>query len=316
MARTPMAAKPVAARLPEEGPEGLLLVDKSAGPTSADVVRRARRCLGVRRVGHAGTLDPFATGLLLLCVGRVTRLVRYLHLLPKTYRARVRLGVETSTHDPEGEVVSRWETWRDVGRIELEAAAATLTGSIEQVPPRFSAVKVDGRRAYEAARAGEELALEARPVQVDALRILSFEPPEIEFETVVGTGTYVRALARDLGRALGCGAHLRSLRRMAIGPFGVGDALGDGMLGEAPIPDFETSRSWRTPAAAVAWLPSRELAPEELERVRHGGAVPRGKVVPAQRFDEPVALLRAGALVGIAETVGTGLQPRVVLDAA
>jgi len=312
----PTAVEPMAARGPEQAAEGLLLVDKSAGPTSADVVRWARRCLGVRRIGHAGTLDPFATGLLLLCVGRVTRLVRYLHLLPKTYRARVRLGEETSTHDPEGDVVSRSEAWRTVDRTGLEAAAAGLTGCLEQVPPRFSAVKVGGRRAYEAARAGEDLSLEARPVRVHAFRVLTFEPPELEVETVVGTGTYVRALARDLGRALGCGAHLTALRRTAIGSFSVDEALAAGRLEDAAPLALDTLTAWRSPAEAVAWLPSRELASGELERVRHGGAVPRGDVVPGEGFDGPIALLRQGALVAIAETAGTGLQPRVVLDAA
>ncbi len=320
------------ARSPEEGPEGVLLVDKSAGPTSTDVVRRARRCLGVRRIGHAGTLDPFATGLLLMCVGRVTRLVRYLHLLPKTYRARMHLGVETSTHDPEGDVVSSSETWRQVDRGGVEAAAAELTGRIEQVPPRFSAVKVGGRRAYEAARAGEDVQLEARPVQVESFRIVAFDPPALEVETVVGTGTYIRGLARDLGRALGCGAHLRTLRRTAIGPFAVAEAVADAELEEGAAHDLQGSGAWRSPAGAVAWLPFRELEPGEVERVRHGGEVPRGSVVPgvtaagpaasgagAVGYDEsgsPVALLRAGVLVAVAEPLGTALQPRVVLDAA
>ncbi|MDP2530505.1 MAG: tRNA pseudouridine(55) synthase TruB [Candidatus Palauibacterales bacterium] len=320
------------ARSPEEGPDGVLLVDKSAGPTSTDVVRLARRCLDVRRLGHAGTLDPFATGLLLLCVGRATRLVRYLHLLPKSYRARVHLGVETSTHDPEGDVVSRSETWREVDRGGVEAAAAELTGRIEQVPPRFSAVKVGGRRAYEAARAGEELRLEARPVQVDSFRIVSFDPPELEVETVVGAGTYIRGLARDLGRALGCGAHLRTLRRTAIGPFAVAEAVADAELQASGARDLQGSGAWRSPAAALAWLPSRELETDEIERVRHGGAVPRGSVVPGVRAAgpmvsgadgagsggsvSPVTLLRAGVLVAVAEPLGTVLQPRVVLDAA
>lgn len=315
----------------EEGPEGLLLVDKSAGPTSADVVRRARHCLGVRRVGHAGTLDPFATGLLLVCVGRVTRLVRYLHLLPKIYRARVRLGEETTTLDPEGEVVSRSGGWRKLDRERVEAAAAGLTGTIEQVPPRYSAVKMEGRRAYEVARAGEEVCLEARPVHVASFRVLAFELPDLEVETVVATGTYVRALARDLGRALGCGAHLRALRRTAIGPFLVEEALGDDELDEVGSVELARSAAWRTPAGAVAWLPRRNLDAEEANRVRHGGRLPRGTVVPGRgpegsegpwvpvALDDeglPVALLRDDALLAVAEAEGRCLQPRVVLHAA
>lgn len=315
----------------DEGPEGLLLVDKSAGPTSADVVRRVRRCLGVRRVGHAGTLDPFATGLLLLCVGRVTRLVRYLHLLPKTYRARVRLGEETDTLDPEGKVVTRSEGWRELGRERIEAATAGLTGTIDQVPPLYSAVKVDGRRAYDAARAGERVALEARPVHVASFRVLALDLPDLEVEVVVATGTYVRALARDLGRALGCGAHLRALRRTSIGPFLVDEALGDGELGAAGPADLAGSAAWRTPAATVAWLPRRDLDAEEVERVRHGGRVSRGTVRPGPGPEDhggswapaapdrerlPVALVREGALLAVADADGPYLQPRVVLDAA
>ncbi|MDP2478981.1 MAG: hypothetical protein Q8W49_00580, partial [Candidatus Palauibacterales bacterium] len=180
--------------------------------------------------------------------------------------------------------------------------------------------------------AGQELRLEARPVQVDSFRIVSFDPPELEVETVVGAGTYIRGLARDLGRALGCGAHLRTLRRTAIGPFAVAEAVADAELQASGARDLQGSGAWRSPAAALAWLPSRELETDEIERVRHGGAVPRGSVVPGVRAAgpmvsgadgagsggsvSPVTLLRAGVLVAVAEPLGTVLQPRVVLDAA
>jgi tRNA pseudouridine55 synthase len=322
-------------RRSERSLDGLLLVDKSAGPTSHDLVQRARRHFGQRRIGHAGTLDPFATGLLLLCLGRATRLVRFLHLLPKRYLARIRLGEETSTHDPEGRVVYGSEGWRDVDRKRLEEVAGSLTGRIAQVPPAFSAVRVGGRRAHVAARAGEVLELEPRTVCVESLRVLSFSPPDVEIETVVGTGTYVRALARDLGRALDCGAHLRALRRTAIGPFGVDGAMPDGDLDEPPEPELDPTalEAWRSPAAALAWLPSRDLTASEAARVRHGAAVPVGRLAratlpeleegrsfPADRQPEertaPVALLREGKLVAVAEPEGGELRPRVVLEGA
>ncbi len=340
----------------ERGLDGVLLVDKSAGPTSHDIVQMARRRLGVRRIGHAGTLDPFATGLLLLCVGGATRLVRYLHLLPKTYRAELRLGEETATHDPEGEVTARSEAWRAIDRPALERAAARVTGAIEQVPPAFSAVKVEGRRAYRAARRGETIELEPRAVWVESLRVTAFAPPEAQLEVTVGTGTYVRALARDLGRYLGCGAHLRSLRRTAIGPFEVQGALPDRELG-AGKDDLRDSPAWLSPLRALAWLPSRVLGTEEAERVRHGGAVdfgvvrpgvvaapgssageagdraPTGRATSAPQTgagasgepptrhtgspaDLPVALVWEGELLAVAEAKGGRLQPRVVLDAA
>lgn len=303
-----------AVRRADAPPAGVLLVDKPAGPTSHDVVSQVRRALGVRRVGHAGTLDPFATGLLIVCVGSATRLVRYLHLLDKRYEATLRLGEETSTHDPEGEAVRRSEAWREVDRAGIEEVLASFVGEIEQVPPAYSAVRVGGRRAHRLARSGEVVELEARPARVASLRLAAFAPPEVEVEAVVGTGTYVRALARDVGRALGCGAHLSALRRTAIGPFGVGEAV--------PLADLErrgTSRltdspAWRTPAQALAWLPIRDLTPAEAERVRHGGRVAGS---PADEglgeAGLPVALLSGGELVAVAEPDDGGLQPRTVL---
>jgi len=302
---------------PEDGVAGVLLVDKPAGPTSHDIVSGVRRALGIRRVGHAGTLDPFATGLLLLCVGRATRLVRYLHLLDKRYLARLRLGAETSSHDPEGEVVSRSEGWRELGREELEAALAGFVGEIEQVPPAFSAVRVEGRRAHRVARAGGVVELEPRRVRVASLGLTAFEPPEAEVEAVVGTGTYVRGLARDLGRRLGCGAHLVALRRTAVGPFAVERALSPEEVEEAGAESIDGSGAWLSPAEALAWLPARELSEDEVERVRHGGRIAAGNGDgDAGREPVPVALLREGELVAVAERADGGLQPRTVLVGA
>jgi len=303
--------------LPTDGPPaGVLLVDKPAGPTSHDVVARARKALGVRRVGHAGTLDPFATGLLLLCVGPATRLVRYLHLLDKRYAATLRLGQETSTHDPEGEPVARSEAWRDVDAGRLREVLRAFEGEIEQVPPVYSAVRVGGARAHRLARSGTDVELEARPARVASLRLASFQPPDAEVEAVVGTGTYVRALARDVGRALGCGAHLVALRRTAIGPFEVADALPLESLRRLDSGEVTASPSWCPPARALDWLPSRELSAGELERVRHGAAIPAGGAEYEGTPDRPVALLAGGELVAVAEAAGGNLQPRTVLPDA
>lgn len=304
----------------EPRPPGILLADKPDGPTSHDVVERVRALLGTRSVGHAGTLDPFATGLLILCAGPATRLVEYLHLLDKRYEAILRLGRETETHDREGETASTSEAWREVTAGRLERALGSFTGRIRQRPPAFSAKKVDGRRAHRAARAGEEVELPREEVRVERLELLSWEPPDARVRAEVGTGTYIRALARDLGRELGCGAHLRALRRTAVGPFGVERAAPPSALEEGTVPPS----SWLTPAEALAWLPSRRLEAEEARRVGHGSRVPEGRIdapslgePPGDPGGLPVALVREGRLVAVAERLDGQLQPRKVFpDAA
>lgn len=301
-------------------PPGVLLADKPDGPTSHDVVERVRELLGTRRVGHAGTLDPFATGLLLLCAGRATRLVEYLHLLDKTYEAVLRLGEETDTHDREGETTATSGAWRELSSGRLERALASFTGRIGQRPPAFSAKKVDGRRAHRAARAGEEVELPEEEVRIERLELLAWDPPEARIRASVGTGTYVRALARDLGRELGCGAHLRALRRTSVGPFAVERAAAAAALETGELP----ASAWLTPAGALAWLPSRRLDDDEARRVGHGSRVPEGRIEPpgleggpAGPEGRPVALLREGRLVAVAERLDGQLQPRKVFpDAA
>ena len=309
------------------GLAGVLLVDKPAGPTSHDVVVRARRCLDERRIGHTGTLDPFATGLLVLCVGRATRLVEYFHLLPKRYRATLRLGVETTTHDPEGEPVEGPgdEPWRRVEPEDVEEAAVRLTGRIRQVPPSFSAKRLEGRRAHQAARAGERVELEPVDVTVHELRVVGMESPEVRLEALVSTGTYVRSLARDLGRELGCGAHLTALRRIAVGPFRVDDAFPAAELAEgAGVPG---PPAWLEPAEAVSFLPRMELTAEEGRRVAHGQRValqsvegpglPMGLLSGPEEGEElPVALVHGRELVAVAERAGGELQPRKVFSRA
>ena len=222
--------------------DGILVVDKPQGLTSHDVVGATRRLAATRKVGHAGTLDPMATGLLLLGIGRATRFLTYLVGADKTYEATVRLGVETTTEDADGEIVAaRGCRIEDVPEGRLQEALTALTGPIQQVPSAVSAIKVDGVRAYQRVRDGQDVELQARPVTIHELRLTAgprktvveaalsdgpdaAEAVDIDILASCSSGTYVRALARDLGRELGCGAHLTALRRTAVGPFDIDEA--------------------------------------------------------------------------------------------
>jgi tRNA pseudouridine55 synthase len=210
------------------GPDGIFLFDKAPGMTSHDVVSRARRWFGTRAIGHAGTLDPMATGLLILCVNAATRMSEYLLGQDKSYAAEILLGQSTNTDDAEGEVIAS----ADVPVID-DALLASITqrfsGDISQVPPQFSAIKKDGQRAYALARKGESVELAARTVRIDALTLARVDGRAdlLRAEVSCGSGTYIRALARDIGQALGCGAHLTALRRLRIGNFQSADAVTD-----------------------------------------------------------------------------------------
>jgi tRNA pseudouridine55 synthase len=275
--------------------EGLLLVDKPSGMTSHDAVDVVRRSLGTRRVGHAGTLDPMATGLLVLGVGRATRLLRYLGELPKTYAATGRLGEETDTLDADGEIVRTAPV--DVSLAEVERACASLVGESMQTPPAYSAVKVGGRRLYEAARKGEVLEARARPIRVDAFDVTAFDGRDLEVLITCSGGTYVRVLVGDVGRALGCGAHLVCLRRTSIGSFRVEDAHPPG---EGTLEPVER---------AVEHLPSVRLDPEEARAASHGRPLgPAGVVGPYAVFDPD------NALVGIYRDEGAMAVPQVILS--
>lgn len=210
-------------------PHGILLADKAPAWTSHDVVGRARRLLGTKKVGHAGTLDPMATGLLILGVGQGTRLLTYLVGLPKTYRATIRLGSATSTDDAEGEPLGDIVDASGIAPAAIEHALGALRGQIAQVPSAVSAIKVDGRRAYARVRAGEEVQLAARPVRIDRFDLLADRTDgpfrDLDVHVDCSSGTYIRALARDLGSALGTGGHLTALRRTHVGPFAVADAV-------------------------------------------------------------------------------------------
>jgi tRNA pseudouridine55 synthase len=204
--------------------DGLVVVDKAAGWTSHDVVAKCRGIFGQKRVGHAGTLDPGATGVLLVGLGRVTRLLRYPGAMPKTYVGEVVLGTETSTLDDEGDVVATYDM-SGIGLVDVRGAASQFVGAIEQVPPMVSAVKVGGQRLHKLARRGEEVEREARPVTVHSLDVDDGpEPGVFRIDVTCSQGTYVRVLAADIGRALGGGAHLRRLRRTAVGEFSIDEA--------------------------------------------------------------------------------------------
>jgi tRNA pseudouridine55 synthase len=288
---------------------GLVVVDKPAGPSSHDVVARIRRLAGTRRVGHAGTLDPMATGVLVVGVERATRLLTYLVGADKEYLATMRLGVATVTDDAQGEVLSR----RDASGLDggaVEAGVGMLTGEIRQVPSVVSAVKVDGRRAYARVRAGEAVELPARAVTVTAFEVLARREAEddgvpvvdLDVRVVCSSGTYVRALARDLGAGLGVGGSLTALRRTRVGPYGLPHARSlESLAGEFAV----------LPVAQAARLafPACELTDDEARRLARGVRLPAAGLGPA-----PVAAFAPdGALVAVVAEEAGSVRPLVVL---
>jgi tRNA pseudouridine55 synthase len=281
------------------GPDGLVLIDKPGGITSHDAVARVRRALGTKKIGHAGTLDPMATGLLVMGVGRGTRLLRFLGDLPKTYEGVIRLGVETTTLDAHGDVTATRPA-DDVGDADVAEAMGSLIGEQEQRPPAFSAVKVGGRKLYEAARKGEMLEAAARPIRVDRFDVVGRAAADVSFVATVSGGTYVRVLAADVGRALGCGAHLAALRRTAIGPFDVVDARPPDDPGDVlPL------------ERAVAHLPRFDVEREEAIAVSHG------RILAPGDLDGPYGVYDPdGRLLGIYADDGSKAKPLVILAPA
>ena len=300
---------------PSAGPVvGALVIDKPSGLTSHDVVAAVRRALREPRAGHTGTLDPFATGVLPVLLGPATRLARFLASERKAYEARVSFTGETDTDDATG--TPRSGAAVAISRAALEGALASFRGSYLQVPPAYSARKVAGRRAYELARESAPPALAPSPVTVYTLELTAWEPPSATLHVVGSAGFYVRALARDLGRVLGTGAHLQQLRRVASGPFDLRDALPlDIVLRE---PDAARCRVI-APAQAVAHLPAVGVAGRDLDRVIHGGDVAVASGTERAGAEQPHGYVRlldpGGALVGIAApTTRPGvLHPVVVL---
>jgi tRNA pseudouridine55 synthase len=203
--------------------DGILIIDKPSGLTSHDVVNRVRRATKIKQIGHAGTLDPIATGVLVVCVGQATRISEYLAGHDKAYRATIRLGIETSTYDAGGEIVATHEV--DVDRARVEQALAQFVGEIQQVPPMYSAIKREGQKLYELARQGIEIERAARPVIVRSIELRDYEAPAAMIDVQCSAGTYVRSIAHDLGAALGTGGHLSELQRVAAGPFTIDQAI-------------------------------------------------------------------------------------------
>ena len=258
---------------------GILSINKPAGWTSFDVVALVRKRTGVRNVGHAGALDPSATGVLLVCLGQAVRISEYLMQLSKVYRARVMLGVATDTYDSEGQVTFEGDAGT-VSEERLREALARFAGEVEQTPPAFSAVKVGGQRAYKLARMGRETRLSPRMVRVDRIELVAYEPPYAELEVECGKGTYIRSLAHDLGQELGCGAHLAALTRTRVGPFVLERAVSPQEVEEAVA-----AGRWQEMMYPMAYgldhLPAVVVGGEEREALRHGGSL-RSVAAPAE----------------------------------
>ncbi|QYC39612.1 tRNA pseudouridine synthase B [Nonomuraea coxensis DSM 45129] len=283
---------------------GLIIVDKPGEWTSHDVVARMRRLSGTRRVGHAGTLDPMATGVLVVGVEKATRLLGHLTLTEKVYEATIRLGVTTNTDDAEGEVTATASA-AGVTAEEVRKGVEALTGPIMQVPPQVSAIKVNGRRAYKKARAGEEVELAARPVTVRAFDVLGVRAHDdvVDVDAVVtcSSGTYIRSLARDLGAGLGVGGHLTRLRRTRVGPYDVSQARTLDELAERCVilPIGE---------AVAAAFPRRDVTAEEARTVGHGGRLPA-----AGLGDGPIGVFGPdGTLLALVEEQGRTARPIAV----
>jgi tRNA pseudouridine55 synthase len=292
------------------GPSGFLVVDKPAGWTSHDVVDAARRWFGTRRIGHLGTLDPQATGVLPLAVRDATKLVSFVSADPKVYRGVIRLGAETDTLDGDGQIVARCDAPLP-DEAALRPVLAGLVGEHEQVPPMFSAVKQGGVPLYRLARRGEEVERAARKVRIDSFRLVAYVSPDVEVEVQCSPGTYVRVLAAEVGQRLGCGAYLLSLCRLRSGPFDLEQAAPVAVL-TAEAERGELEKRLVRPVAALG-LPACKLGPEDARRILHGGGLPQGG--PARVPGERVAALDpTGALIAILEVApDRTLQPLRVL---
>jgi tRNA pseudouridine55 synthase len=280
------------------GPAGFLVVDKPPGQTSHDVVDAARKWLGIRRIGHLGTLDPQATGVLPLAVREATKLISFIEKDSKSYVGAVRFGVETDTLDAQGQETSRHDGPLP-GRAEVENALEAFRGEIEQIPPMYSAVKKNGVPLHRLARRGEEVERDPKKVTISRLDLTNFEEGLAEIRVDCSTGTYVRVLAAEIGNALGCGAHLESLRRLSSGPFDITQAIAFEQL-EAEADSGVIEKRVISPADAMG-LSVLELSADGAQRVRHGADISPGarlRLAPGERV---VAMDEAGNLVGLLE---------------
>ncbi len=287
--------------------DGVIPIDKPAGVTSHDVVDDVRRRLRTRRVGHAGTLDPDATGVLVVGVGKATRLLSYAQAQPKRYVATARFGVSTTTADASGDVVARRPAV--FSEDELHEEAKRFVGRIQQLPPMVSAVKVGGERLYKKARRGEEVERAPRPVTIYELRVVDFragDEPEASLDLVCSAGTYVRSLVSDLGERLGCGAHVTALRRTAAGGFTEREAM--------PVSEVDSS-SVLPMLEAVRFLPCVRVGPAAAAKVRNGAPLEAAARAPGEEIaeEESVAIACEGELLAIYARRGDRLRPRVVI---
>jgi tRNA pseudouridine55 synthase len=291
---------------------GLLVLDKPGGCTSRDVVNRVQKWFPRKtKIGHTGTLDPLATGVLVVCVGTATRLAEYVQAMEKTYAARFRLGATSSTDDADGEVVENPGA-EAVPSERIAAALASFHGTILQVPPAYSALKIDGKRSHNLARQGKETPLVARPVRIDVVRILHYDWPFLDVEIDCGKGTYIRSIARDLGEKLGVGGMVQTLRRTRVGPF----TADQGISWQAT----DATERLFPPSAALAALPIVRIDAEQERRFRTGQAISRAakSAEPSAEGNgtEVATLNERGNLVGIGIVAAGNVRPKIVLAAA
>jgi len=279
---------------------GLLNINKPAGETSRQVIDRVQQLVRPDKVGHAGTLDPLATGVLVVAVGPATRLIEYVQQMPKRYRGGFLLGCESETEDVEGDV-RQLENPPVPSREEIEAAAARLTGEIEQQPPKFSALKVKGRRAYDLARKGKAVSLKPRKVMIHRLEVASYDYPELRLDIECGGGTYIRSLGRDLAQSLGTAAVMNTLERTAVGPFHIADAISPAALTETTL-----HQRLLSPVMAVDSLPQIPLTGEEVEVIAAGRTIERDFPEAAP---QAAALDHAGNLIAIVTRRSGGIGP-------
>jgi tRNA pseudouridine55 synthase len=286
---------------------GVLVVDKPIGLTSHDVVQIVRRGTGIRRAGHTGTLDPRASGVLVILIGPAVRLSEFVSASDKRYQATIRLGSVTDTYDSEGTITSSGASIDNITEEQFEEILQEFVGEIDQVPPPYSAVKVKGKKAYELARKGQPVDLKARKINVYSLELLEWAPPEAVVDVYCSSGTYVRSLANDLGESLGCGAYLVGLRRTKSGRFSLRDAVSLRRLREA----FEAGNWYQflIPAAeALSEWPIVELDAGKVEKVRHGHRVPAESEIEGWAR----GVTEQGDLVALLEAIEGEWQPRKV----
>ncbi len=271
---------------------GFLIVNKPKGITSHDVVARIRKLSKQRKVGHTGTLDPMATGVLLVCLGQATRLIEYMVTSRKQYRATIGFGVSTNTHDAEGEITAQ-NNISTLTASQIKEALPQFTGTIQQIPPMFSAIKQGGRPLYKRARAGEIVELPPRSVTIYNLDWINWEPPDLTLDVTCSSGTYIRSLARDLGDAVGTGAHLAGLIRTANGPWKLEQATSLETLENAGFPDW---KQFLQPLdQAILHLPSVQLNSEATQHIIHGRQIELAPTIAGRHADNqpPTELLRA-----------------------